>query len=419
LLAFISRFSLGSKQSAGTVNITSQLVWVSKKMIKLADPPQSEAIETELRPKSWRYDPAREGKRDLRIDFLRGLAIVSMVVNHLECRSIFNNITQGHIYATSAEGFVFLSGFVLGFVTLQRIDKIGLNPAMKKLLERAKILYLTSFILMSSLGLLSIFAPGMTRPSFEQAPGEWWQILLAAGTFHLAPAVIDILQLYVLCLVASPGIFWLLRKGMWAPLLTLSWTLWGIQQLHPYAFSFQPIDRTHPYFVFATWQILFVHGIAAGYYKDKISQLWKRLPKISVVLGLAAIVVLAMVAHHYDQTGMWPAKVGDRALWMRMTERSTNGPVRLVTLFGLFTLMFLAVDRFWQPLYKSLGKLLIPLGQNSLYVYIIHVFFTLAWFAVPGLTQGNIAMVSFVQAIVILLCWVLVKKEFLFNIIPR
>ena len=108
----------------------------------------------------------------------------------------------------------FCLGFVWGFVTLQRIDKIGLNSAMQKLLERAKVLYFTSFILIAGLGLLSIVAPGMTRPSFDRAPGEWWQILLAAATLHLAPPIVDILQLYVLCLLASPGIFWLLRRGL-------------------------------------------------------------------------------------------------------------------------------------------------------------------------------------------------------------
>ncbi|NJR32679.1 MAG: succinyl transferase OpgC [Chamaesiphon sp. CSU_1_12] len=73
----------------------------------------------------------------------------------------------------------------------------------------------------------------------------------------------------------------------------------------------------------------------------------------------------------------------------------------------------------WKPLEKSLGKLLIPLGQNSLYVYIIHVPLTLIWYMIPGLTAGNIFFVSLIQAIAIGLCWVLVKKEVLFNIIPR
>lgn len=370
--------------------------------------------------KLWQYDPELYGKRDLRIDLLRGVAIVSMVVNHLECRSLFNNITQGHIYASSAEGFVFLSGFVLGFVTLQRIAKTGLQPAMKKLLERAWVLYVTGFGLMAGLGLLSIVAPGMTRPSFDRAPGAWWQILLAAGTFHLAPPVVDILQLYVLCLVASPGIFWLLRRRLTLPLLTISWTLWWIQQAHPYSFSFQPLDRAHPYFMFATWQILYVHGVTAGYHQAKIAKIWGRLPKVPLYIGMAIIVIAALVAAHFDlQLGMWPTGVQDRALWLRLTDRSINGPIRLITLLGLFSLMFAAVDRFWQPLSKTLGKLLIPLGQNSLYVYIIHVPLTLVWFMIPGLISGNILLVSLAQAIAIGLCWILVKKEFLFKIIPR
>jgi hypothetical protein len=372
------------------------------------------------RPKLWQYDPDLYGKRDLRIDLLRGVAIVSMVVNHLECRSFFNNITQGHIYASSAEGFVFLSGFVLGFVTLQRIDKTGLQPAMKKLLERAWVLYVTGFILMAGLGLLSMVAPNMTRPSFAQAPGAWWQILLAAGTFHLAPPVIDILQLYVLCLLASPGIFWLLRRKLTLPLLTISWTLWWIQQVHPYSFSFQPLDRAHPYFVFATWQILYVHGVTAGYHKAKIAKIWSRLPKIPVYVCMAMIVIAALVAAHFDlQLGTWPAGVQDRALWLRLTDRSTNGPIRLVTLLGLFSLMFAAVDLCWKPLEKSLGKLFIPLGQNSLYVYIIHVPLTLVWFMIPGLISGNIFLVSFAQVLAIGLCWLLVKYEVLFKVIPR
>jgi hypothetical protein len=41
---------------------------------------------------------------------------------------------------------------------------------MKKLLERSWILYRASFVLMAVLGLLSIIAPGWSRPSFDSAP---------------------------------------------------------------------------------------------------------------------------------------------------------------------------------------------------------------------------------------------------------
>lgn len=377
---------------------------------------QSNVLSTQ----TWRYDPSVDAKRDLRLDFLRGLAICSMVVNHLTSQSYFNNITQGHIYASSAEGFVFLSGMVLGLVTRQRIQKIGLKEAMKKLLERAWTLYITSFFLITVLGLLTIVAPGWTRPAFDAAPGSWWQILLAAATFHLAPPVIDILQLYVLCIAASPAMFWLLRKGWWAPLLAISWSVWGLQQLHPYALSFQPLDRDHPYFSFASWQILYVHGLAAGYYRSQLQKLWGRIPKIPLVTVLLAITIGSMVTAHYDlQLGVWPTHFSDRVNWLAWTNRSTNGPIRLVSLLGLFPLLYMVVDYFWQPLNKAFSKVLIPLGQNSLYVYILHVPVSVLWFMIPGLTASSGIVPTLLQVIAIAVFWLMVKKQVLFNVIPR
>jgi hypothetical protein len=377
-------------------------------------------ITTNNPPVSWRYDPTLYGNRDLRIDFLRGIAIVSMVFNHLESSSYFSAINRGHIYASAAEGFVFLSGLVLGMVTLGRINKVGFSEAMKKLLERSGKLYLTSLILMSVLGLLSIIAPGWTRPAFDFAPGTWWQILLAAATFHLAPPVIDILQLYVLLLLFSPAIFWMLRKGFWLPVLAISWTFWSIQQLHPYALSFHPLDREHPYFALAGWQILYVHGVLAGYYRQKLQQLWGKIPKIPLVLCLVLIVTGSIITAHYDiQLGVWPAKFSDRVAWLAWTDRSRVGFLRLINHIGFFPLLYIIVDTFWQPLNKILGKLLISLGQNSLYVYIVHVPVTVIWFLIPALVDGNPIVTTIAQAVAVGCFWWLVKKEVLFNIIPR
>ncbi len=43
------------------------------------------------KPTTWRY--ALSDKRDLRIDFMRGIALVMMVVAHTEVMSIFNIFT--------------------------------------------------------------------------------------------------------------------------------------------------------------------------------------------------------------------------------------------------------------------------------------------------------------------------------------
>jgi fucose 4-O-acetylase-like acetyltransferase len=81
--------------------------------------------------------------------------------------------------------------------------------------------------------------------------------------------------------------------------------------------------------------------------------------------------------------------------------------------------MFAAVDAFWQPLYKSLGKLLVPLGQNSLYVYILHAPATILWFLIPGLVQGSAWLTTLLQAGAIAGFWFLIKYKVGFNVIPR
>jgi hypothetical protein len=60
--------------------------------------------------------------RDLRIDVLRGVAIVFIVVNHIELTSLFELVSQETIGIVSgAEMFVAMSGVVVGMVYRQRL----------------------------------------------------------------------------------------------------------------------------------------------------------------------------------------------------------------------------------------------------------------------------------------------------------
>jgi hypothetical protein len=70
----------------------------------------------------WRY--SLTGDRDLRIDFMRGIALVMMVVAHTEVMSIFNIFSWERFgLTTGAEGFVILSGFMLGMLNRVRLQK--------------------------------------------------------------------------------------------------------------------------------------------------------------------------------------------------------------------------------------------------------------------------------------------------------
>ena len=112
-----------------------------------------------------------------------------------------------------------------------------------------------------------------------------------------------------------------------------------------------------------------------------------------------------------------PGRGKDRPrLEIWLFERERLGPARIVCALILVGSLYALVRAYRDKLVPSLGKLFIPLGQNSLYVYIVQSMLTFIlvdrtmvnpWLAVAS----NLAMVALV--------WLMVKKRVLFGVIPR
>ena len=76
----------------------------------------------------WSY--AALDKRDLRLDLLRGFAVMVMVIDHFGGSSWLYLITGGNnFFVSGAEAFVFISGFVVGMVYGGIALKQGLKTA--------------------------------------------------------------------------------------------------------------------------------------------------------------------------------------------------------------------------------------------------------------------------------------------------
>jgi uncharacterized membrane protein len=74
------------------------------------------------------------GRRDLRLDFLRGYCAVAMVVDHLGGASYLYPLTGGNtFFVSAAEGFIFLSGLLVGLIYGPRARRDGLAPAFDRL----------------------------------------------------------------------------------------------------------------------------------------------------------------------------------------------------------------------------------------------------------------------------------------------
>ena len=80
--------------------------------------------------------------RDPRLDLLRGFCVFAMIVDHIGGTSWLYALTGGNRGpVTAAEGFVFLSGLVLGIVSRRRVSRDGLRAAVRSSLGRAWTLY--------------------------------------------------------------------------------------------------------------------------------------------------------------------------------------------------------------------------------------------------------------------------------------
>src|SRR5262247_3948568 len=91
--------------------------------------------------RDWQYVGGKSS-RDLRIDWLRGLAMTCVIINHSKLSSLLSWFSYQRFWVvTAAEVFVVLSGVVLGIVYGRRLDRDGWPAVIKGLVRRAALLY--------------------------------------------------------------------------------------------------------------------------------------------------------------------------------------------------------------------------------------------------------------------------------------
>src|SRR5258707_6673504 len=90
------------------------------------------------RVRTWSYYRTADvaSRRDLRLDLLRGFCIFAMVVDHFGGDSWLYAITGGNrFYVSAAEGFIFISGFVMGQAYPTKRDLAWVTPARTEALR--------------------------------------------------------------------------------------------------------------------------------------------------------------------------------------------------------------------------------------------------------------------------------------------
>ncbi len=335
----------------------------------------------------WRYTG---GKRDLRIDFLRGFAVLAMVADHLGGEpSWLHTITGGNQFLFSAaEGFVFISGLVMGIVYAGIIAKQGVGPAMWKALRRAGSLYMLTVVLTFAFISVSymLHLPWVVGVNVSDPVVR----VIERLTLHRAFYLTDVLLMYTLLVAVAPLAFILMVNKRTPTLLAGSWLLWALYQRWPDQVTVPWTIEDNSVFHLAAWQALFFTGLVIGYHRERIAAWARRIPMMPylTVLTLLCAGLIWFHRHSAEILGRFSPDGDPTVLTARLFDKGDVRIGRLIA-FAIFFQFFLAlVTVAWQPLFKAVGWLLLPLGQSALLAYGTHLFviafFTHYVMQIPG-----------------------------------
>jgi hypothetical protein len=397
---------------------------------------------------SWRYPDDGKPGRDLRLDLFRGFIILAVVITHIEVSGPYSYLTLHAVGAiTGAEMFVFLSGVVLGMVYPLGVARFGEWASAIGAFKRARKQYLVtlavilivfalSFVPFLNTDAISTFTDRGTGLDGVQAEGRVydlypnamqllaypppWYAIRQFLLLEMGPWPFNIMGLFVVLSLFIPVFMWVIRRGFWWALLVVSWALYGVQAVYP---DLKPLNsQFDAVFPLLTWQVVFTHGLVLGYYRRQVTRaLTGRVGKVLVGVAVclyAAFLVYVWAGHRFDFTpSPFPASMY-LDLYNTAYQRVDLQWGRLIDIAFFAIVSYAILTVFWKPVNAAIGWLWIPLGQASLYVFVWQVFFALAVASIP-LDYGNVWVGTLTHTVLILLVWYMVRKKFLFSVIPR
>ncbi|HEX4524317.1 MAG TPA: OpgC domain-containing protein [Casimicrobiaceae bacterium] len=331
--------------------------------------------------------------RRLDIDALRGLMLVLMTFTHLPTR-FASPFGQPLGFVSSAEGFVFLSAFMCGWIYSERASRDGLSRMRRALWQRAAALYVCQIALL--VFLLTIVA-GIARAHGQTAITDLMSFfskdpataLIAGFALVYNPPLLDILPMYVVLLAATPLLLsFALRRGWW-PIFALSAALWTLAQFGVGRALYQsiadaigldlPVTETGAFSLLA-WQSLWIGGLWMGSLKATEDPQGFAAPNWAIVPAIAIAAVCLVWRHVAGQVPVpFPHEAG-HAINM-LFDKWQLGPLRVVNFLALLVLVL----RFgpWLARHVPL-QFLARLGAASLPVFCAHLVICLLALAILG-----------------------------------
>jgi hypothetical protein len=361
----------------------------------------------------WRYD-AHGSRRDLRLDLLRGLFLVFMLIYHYHQSWLTHYTYESLGNVSAAEGFVFISGMVVALVYFPIVERQGIGAALRKAWKRAFHLYLADVVTLGAIFLLGSFLlplKAVTRILSDTPP---LQVALDIVTLRLGTLGFDILLLYILLLFFTPLFLWLIqtRRTLW--LIAGSLALYLLYHRSPETFMWQFSNKDSWRFPFMVWQVLFVGGMVTVAHRARLGELWQRVAPLRPGYWIALLFIVLFVFRQLLNNNVVNLAPATYDFWF---DKTMLGVGRLFNFAVVALVLYWVTTHLWKPLARGPGVILIPLGQASLYVFLVHLL--LAYIYRSFSPELPLAGSGLYEAASVLFIWFLVRRKFLFRLVPH
>jgi hypothetical protein len=317
-------------------------------------------------------------ERDLRLDLFRGIGLWMIFLDHIPHDVVAWLTLRNYGFSDAAEFFVFISGYLAGYIYGPIVASGNFLAATKRLVLRAWQMYVAHILLfLIFTAQIARTARRFDNPMYENELNvfnflQHPDVLIGqALTLRYKPVNLDVLPLYITLVLASPLILWCLTRR---PNLTLlgSAVLYVLARWFDWNFASYPPGTTWYFNPFA-WQLLFFFAAWCG-----VGGAAKLEPLIRSRLALA--VAFAWIAFAFVIVMTWHNAFLESLIpkWMIKAiypiDKTDLDMLRFTHFLALALVVTRFVPRDWTPLNYKWLRPLILCGQHSLPIFCFSVF---------------------------------------------
>jgi hypothetical protein len=304
------------------------------------------------------------------VDFWRGIALISIFVNHIP-GIFYDRFTHRAVsISDSAELFVFLAGWSLRYVLGGPERPTPISQIMFRLGGRAVTLYaahmMIVMIAIASLAAMSEFFENPLLLEWHNAAAVFYRPIET----HIGIALLshqlgyfDILPLYVALMLTAP-LLAIIDRYTPSLLLPASLTLYFVSLVAPLTIPAWPVEGQW-YFNPLCWQLIFVLGLLLS--RDTGIGGWVRRHIVPIRWAALPIVLLAMVFVQTGGTWIDPTMMPWPKL-LFINGKTFATPIRVIQFLALVAVMSIVYPYIARAVPK-LVEYPSMLGRNSLEVF--------------------------------------------------